>query len=658
MLGLVLLLGIFLIIVFHEQIIAFFQYFIWRRKIEDIHDYDDEMIRDVLLDISDKAFDLSGEDIPYGRAKWFLVGDENFCSDIDTALVEYYGFSPVRSKTELDFHEYGVLLTQNGIYSSKQCGEKSKEGKYNSTSSFYPFEGLWKVKYDGEKSQIKFYYKNGVIKKLDLSIEANRIEAMVRGLSKIIKSGYTYDLQTNYIAEKIKAEVDRTRGISLSDDIIATRIGALGAVYANLPEHFTGELLNSIVNNPQGHGFAAEYANNLVDQVKNPFLHVERIGQNNAKNGADRVVGDVNIQTKYLSSARNSVNAAFDSKQNGGMYRYEGMQLEVPKDQYLEAIEVMKQRITEGKVPGVTNPEDAKNIIRKGSVTWKEAKLIAEGGNITSLKYDALDGVITTLPAASICFVIMFAQAKWAGVDTKEAAVSAAKAGATSLCLGTVVYTGSQQFAKMFTQQIAAKTGKKIAANTVAKGAGLGISIGIVMAPNVFNALIGRISRQQLLKNTAVAGGGFAAGVASSAGAGAALGSVVPGAGNVAGAVVGATAGIIGGIAGSALTKKIVDKFIEDDRVEMFAILKEEYIDVVMSISLSQDEFSEIQELIFDKGLENKLKSMFQAGKKDKTRIYAREHIVEKAVNKVIKKRKIVSDVELVEGIDYVVYDV
>ncbi len=136
------------------------------------------------------------------------------------------------------------------------------------------------------------------------------------------------------------------------------------------------------------------------------------------------------------------------------------------------------------------------------------------------------------------------------------------------------------------------------------------------------------------------------------------MGSVVPSAGNVAGAVVGATAGIIGGIAGSALTKNIVDKFIEDDRVEMFAILKEEYIDVVMSISLSQDEFSEIQELIFDKGLENKLKSMFQAGKKDKTRIYAREHIVEKAVNKVIKKRKIVSDVELVEGIDYVVNDV
>ena len=43
---------------------------------------------------------------------------------------------------------------------------------------------------------------------------------------------------------------------------------------------------------------------------------------------------------------------------------------------------------------------------------------------------------------------------------------------------------------------------------------------------------------------------------------------------------IGAFAGaIIGGIAGGIGAKAIADQFIEDDRVEMFAQLKEEFID-------------------------------------------------------------------------------
>ena len=640
-------------VVFHEQIQAFFQYQIWKNNIKGIHDYDDAKVRDNLLKVSMEAFALSGEDVPYGRSKWFLAGNEEFNSDVDFNTVEFYGYTPLRSKTELDFHEYGILLTQDGIYASSQSNEKNNSGEYSVKSVFYPFEGLWNIKFDGNHNQIKLFYKGGRIKKLNYSGDKRQMEALKTGLMSLVETGYTYDLETNYISKKISNAKD----VSLSDDVIAARVGALGAVYANLQTHFKGDLLNSIVNNPHGHGLAAEYANNLVDQIKNPFMHVERVGQNNAKNGADRIVGDTKIQTKYLSSAKNSVNAAFEKKQDGGMYRYDGMQLEVPKDQYLDAIEVMKKRIAEGKVPGVTDPEDAKYIVRKGNVTWKEAKLIAEGGNITSLKYDAVDGVVQTLPTASICFVIMFAQAKWAGANTKDAAISAAKAGLTSLCLGTAIYAGSQQFAKVFTQQIAQQTGQKIAADAVAKNAGLAISFGIILVPNIFNSLTGRISSQQLLKNTVVAGGGFLAGVASSAGAGAALGSIAPGAGTAVGAVVGATAGVIGGIAGSTVTKKIMDQFIEDDRVEMFAILKEEYLDVVMSISLSQEEFTDVQNLIFDSGLEGKLKSMFKAGKKGNARNYARDNIVEKAINKIMKKRKKIDDIELVEGIDYIVYD-
>ena len=66
----------------------------------------------------------------------------------------------------------------------------------------------------------------------------------------------------------------------------------------------------------QGHGFAAERANNLSD-----VLHGEKaaiIGDNNAKNGADRKILNRDgtttyIQDKYYSTASGSVNAAFDS---------------------------------------------------------------------------------------------------------------------------------------------------------------------------------------------------------------------------------------------------------------------------------------------------------------------------------------------------------
>lgn len=104
------------------------------------------------------------------------------------------------------------------------------------------------------------------------------------------------------------------------------------------------------------------------------------------------------------------------------------------------------------------------------------------------------------------------------------------------------------------------------------------------------------------------------------------------GAGAVGGAIagpIGALAGaIIGGIAGGIGAKAIADQFIEDDRVEMFAQLKEEFIDIVMVISLSQKEFNKIQEDVFNEQLEGLLKDMFQ--RKENSRTYAKEFVEEK----------------------------
>lgn len=78
----------------------------------------------------------------------------------------------------------------------------------------------------------------------------------------------------------------------------------------------------------QGHGFAAEDANALRDKWHGKSM--DKVGMDNAINGADRVANGVEIQTKYCSDASKSLDAAFDNRS----YHYSGMKFEVPCDQY------------------------------------------------------------------------------------------------------------------------------------------------------------------------------------------------------------------------------------------------------------------------------------------------------------------------------------
>ena len=147
------------------------------------------------------------------------------------------------------------------------------------------------------------------------------------------------------------------------------------------------------------HGLIAEEMANLEDIVKdNDVIHA---GTNNAKDGADRIVNHQEIQTKYCQNAKSSVNKAFAE----GQYRYidkngKPMQLEVPSDQYDEAIEEMAKKIKEGKVVGVTNPNKAKELIKKGAITYQESKKISEKlkkeKDLVEIKWDKLSKVEIT----------------------------------------------------------------------------------------------------------------------------------------------------------------------------------------------------------------------------------------------------------------------
>ena len=609
-----------------DNIVSFFQFFSWKRKIKGVHNHSEEKVRQFFRTIARNAFDYYGEYVPYGRAKWFIDSEKDFYYEFCNTEFEFFGYSPVRSLKEEEFKEYGLLLTQYGIFEKVQIKDQEE-----CNVQFFPFSNLWKVSVD-ENDNLVFYYPYGIIKRLN---SPKNLIYTLREFNELIASGYTNDLQVENLNSQL-LKIGK-KNINSTNFVKGSQIGVISWILLNVGDKLHKAQINSIVSAPSGHGHAAEYANNLMDKIKYPFKYVRQTGQDNAKNGADRMVGNQKIQTKYYARASGTVNSAFESKSDGGMYRYKGMQLEVPKDQYDKAVELFEEKIKQGKVEGVTNPKEAKNYIRKGHVTYREAKLIAQGGNLTSIKFDAIDGAINSLPGVGISFVIVFSQARWSGSETKDAALMAGKAGLRTLAMGTSIYVASQQFAKVFTKQINDYFGKKVTAEVVARRAAPVISFAVIITPDIFDALIGRISSQQLLKNAAVAGGGMLAGAGAGALGGALAGPL--------GAAVGA---IAGGIAGGFGVKLIADQFIEDDRVEMFAQLKEEFIDLVMIISLSQEEFNRIQEGVFNEHLEGLLKDMFQ--RKEGSRNYAKE-FVESQVQSVIKDRKKVELREIIDAI-------
>jgi len=617
-----------------DNIVSFFQYFSWKRKIKGVHNHSEEKVRQFFRTIARNAFDYYGEAVPYGRAKWFIDSEKDFYYEFCNTEFEFFGYSPVRSLIEEEFKEYGLLLTQYGIFEKVQIKDQEE-----CNVQFFPFSNLWKVSVD-DNDNLVFYYPYGIIKRLNSP--KNLIYAL-REFNELIASGYTNDL----LVENLNSQLLKIgkKNINSTNFVKGTQIGVVSWILLNVGDKLHKSQINAMVSAPSGHGHAAEYANNLVDKIKYPFKYVRQTGQDNAKNGADRMVGNQKIQTKYYARASGTVNSAFESKSDGGMYRYKGMQLEVPKDQYDKAVELFEEKIKQGKVEGVTNPKEAKNYIRKGHVTYREAKLIAQGGNLTSIKFDAIDGAINSLPGLGISFVIVFSQARWSGSETKDAALMAGKAGLRTLAMGTSIYVASQQFAKVFTKQINDYFGKKVTAEVVARRAAPVISFAVIITPDIFDALVGRISSQQLLKNAVVAGGGMLAGAGAAAGAGAVGGAIAGPIGAFAGAFAGA---IIGGIAGGIGAKALADQFIEDDRVEMFAQLKEEFIDLVMVISLSQEEFNKIQEGVFNEHLEGLLKDMFQ--RKEGSRNYAKE-FVESQVQSIIKDRKKVELREIIDAI-------
>ena len=467
-----------------------------------------------------------------------------------------------------------------------------------------------------------------------------------------------------------------------------------GIIYGNISNASTIYGMDKF-NTPRGHGFAAEYANHLYDKINKVDLHGnvklvgDEIDQNTGriiKNGADRIVDGIKIQTKYCSSGSKCISECFDN----GKLRYlnpDGtpMQIEVPSDKYDAAVKAMENRIKNGEVPGVSNPSKAKDIVRKGHFTYEQAKNITKFGTIESIKFDAANGAIIATGAMGMSTVLTFALSIWNGEDfnssIKKAAYSGLKVGGTAFAtavlssqlsragLNSSLVGSSEAIVSLIGPKASAilvnafrsggniygaaamKSASKMLRGNAITGA---VSVIVLSSFDVANIFRGRISGSQLFKNVAntastVVGG--TAGWVGGASVGASIGSVIPIVGTIAGGFVG---GILGSLAGGSAAGKVsgavLNEFIEDDANKMVKIVEKVFTKLSEDYVVNKKEAENIIDRLQYKLTGELLKDMFASSDREKfAKNILKPLVEEEAKNR--KRIKIPTDLQMMSGL-------
>ncbi|MGP1564561.1 MAG: hypothetical protein ACTTHU_03890 [Treponema sp.] len=692
--------GVYMVVAF---IYTFYKIAEWKKENKDYYEYAVEWRKWTQKDVSgiseskieeelvSTSVNLTEKDknknkftidrMPYGRATAFI---SYFDKNLDDEEPVY--FSPKMSSDENELREYGTLVTTKSIYISAK-GKEDIE---------IPYMGLWRISKDENKIYFDYGFSYGEPKiiEIDKGVSTFTFDFFTEQQEKLenISLALLQDKVKNDLDEAFESyeesainNADKKFGLKkkIADISNAAEIAGLGAGLSQNAHIYNDEVKN-LMNGARGGGYAAEYGNNAIDRLtgnKVENLAQELENGHQKLHGADRNVNGVNIQTKYYKSASESIGAAFEHKQT--LYKNADgtmMQIEVPRDQYNQAVLEMQKRIKTGQVPGETNPDNAKNYVRKGHFTYAQANNIALAGSIEGIAVDISQGVVCSLPGAGITFALSFASAIWHGEDIKEAAKRSTISGLKVMGKSAAIYTLTMQLSRdkivnIFAPKImvgeqgkqvvksfgyvknpiftgAEKIAGKINSSSLAKSKlgkaikldkvngrqviGGTVTAVVVYGPDVCKALQGKISGKQLIKNSTVNTAGLV---------GAALGAAIP---------IPIVGSMIGGTVGSFVAKKIMDNFIEDDAVAMFKIMREEFLDIVMLYSFNKEEFDEIvSATIGNSSMSNVLQSMYQSGTpKD----YA-DALINAEVQAVLSKREKITPEKIEEGLKLLLED-
>jgi len=431
------------------------------------------------------------------------------------------------------------------------------------------------------------------------------------------------------------------------------------------------------INSRQGHGFAAEEMNHLLDKVmiKNAILTGNDIDNETGrlkKYGHDRVVDGKFIQTKYCNSGRGCIDACV--KDGDLVYLLDNgrpQQIEVPSDKYEEAVLNLENRIRKGAIKSIKDPSEAKNIVRKGAFSYEQAKRVTLAGTVESLVFDSATGLIVARDAMLVSGVLAFANAIWSGKNSDEALqvafdVSIKVAGVTFF-----THVISAQLSKTFVKGAFKASVKSIIqsdsikpllkgvtrkalgnateiSNNLSQQGVAAIATIVVLSTIELNKFLQcRISGAQAFKNIAALSVGVAAGIAGHAlgkVAGAKLGATLGSNAGPYGAAIGAVVGsVVASYLAGVATKSILDKFIDDDSVEMLRIFEEAIAELARDYILSTVEI----ELVISKIRNNNdmadfLCFMFYAEKRSQCAYSVAFVIAEKEAKEVLADRSIV----------------
>lgn len=459
-------------------------------------------------------------------------------------------------------------------------------------------------------------------------------------------------------------------------------IETTGVVYGNVGVGTTTYETNKF-HGRQGHGFAAERAEHVRDLYHGEEVKI--LGDDNAKNGADRLVNGVEIQSKYCRNGAACIQECFEN----GQYRYyssngEPMKIEVPADMYEDAVKAMRRRISNNEIEGVINPDEAVNLVKKGHYTYAQVKQIAQAGTIESLAFDAANGMIVAKDALGITALITFATSIWNGEDTEgaleNAALSGLKVGGvsflTTVLTSQIARTSVVATVRGGTDILVSKMGTKateylakalkggtdiygaeamnnvsklLAGNIIAST----VSLVILSAGDIVDLFRNRISGAQFVKNVTttgatIAGGGAGWGFGNTGGAaiGGWVGGTIAGpAGAVKGAEVGAkiggfTGSVIGGATAGTVTHSALDGMIEDDTVFMMRIAEQEFAAICEQYLLTENEVYLCLEMLKKRLDKKELKNIFSSSNRE---LYV-QSIIMKCVDPVLKKREYIKE--------------
>ena len=468
----------------------------------------------------------------------------------------------VWADAEFDLRPSGIAMTEKGVYIKADADAFAVLGKEKRQSRLFYFE--WA------------YFEPGPFASDSESNLALTVDEACRG-------------QFVSRCRAIRGlEDDRAAGIDSELATVDDTAVKAAAVAAAATINSNGEVFveqRAAVNKPAGHGELAEEANNIIDRLQGH--QAEILGRDNAKNGPDRSVDGVLIQTKYYKTARGSLEACFDPSSHQYRYLTEDrtpMQLEVPKDQYQQVLRSFEKKISQGKVPGVSDPKDAEKIVRKGKLTYDQAVNLAKPGTAESLKYDAATGAVTCSCAFGLSFLATTFMAYRETRDITGAVQAGIAAGvqvfglsfAQHMVVSQLSRTGLSNALMAPSQAVVGELGFKTSATivnglraltgkTAISGAaaskqlakmlrGNAVSAAVTLAvfsvPETYKLFQGKASGAQYAQNmaclaTSIAGGIAGAGTAVSPGEG----TIVGLAGGMVGGTVGTVAaGVVGGI--------------------------------------------------------------------------------------------------------------